>query len=43
MNFGMTIFIEFKTLEDNMKLCKSLNLDFIELNMNLPQFNTSMT
>ena len=36
--FGMPTLVEFDTLEDNAKLCKELGLDFIELNMNLPQF-----
>jgi sugar phosphate isomerase/epimerase len=36
MKLGMPTLIEFKTLEQNINLCKDLNLDFIELNMNLP-------
>lgn len=36
--FGMPTLVEFDTLEDNVKLCKKLGLSFIELNMNLPQF-----
>lgn len=36
--FGMPTLIEVNTLEDNMKLCKSLGLDFVEINMNLPQY-----
>lgn len=35
---GMPTLVELNTLEDNIKLCKELKLDFIELNMNLPQF-----
>ena len=35
---GMTSLIETKTLEDCACLCKELKLDFIELNMNLPQY-----
>ncbi|MCY9670713.1 sugar phosphate isomerase/epimerase [Paenibacillus alginolyticus] len=36
MQLGMPTLIEFKTLEQNVDLCKELGLDFIELNMNLP-------
>jgi Sugar phosphate isomerases/epimerases len=35
---GMPSLIELDTLESNVELCKELELDFIELNMNLPQF-----
>lgn len=38
MIFGMPTLIELDTLEDNAILCKELGLDFIEVNMNLPQF-----
>lgn len=38
LRFGMPTLIELNRLEDTMKLCKKLNLDFFELNMNLPQF-----
>lgn len=38
LRFGMPTLIELDRLEDTMKLCKKLNLDFIELNMNSPQF-----
>ena len=38
MIYGMPTLIEIKTLEDTISLCKELNLDFIELNMNLPQY-----
>ncbi len=37
-SFGMPTLIELDTLEDNVILCKSLGLDFVEINMNLPQF-----
>ena len=37
-NYGMPTLIETKTLEDCAKLCTELGLDFIELNMNLPQY-----
>lgn len=35
--YGMPILIEIEELEDTAKLCKDLQLDFIELNMNFPQ------
>ena len=38
MDFGMPTLIENKTLEDNIALCKELNLRFLELNMNLPEY-----
>ena len=38
MLFGMPTLIETSTLEDCAVLCKELNLNFIELNMNLPQY-----
>ncbi len=41
MKLGMPTLIELNTLEDNAKLCKELGLDFIEINMNLPQFQAS--
>ena len=37
-NFGMPTLIEINTLEECAKLCAELGLDFIELNMNLPQY-----
>ena len=36
--FGMPTLIETNTLEECAKLCAELGLDFIELNMNLPQY-----
>ncbi|MFL0270093.1 sugar phosphate isomerase/epimerase family protein [Candidatus Clostridium radicumherbarum] len=33
---GMPTLIEFKSIEEDIDLCSSLGLDFIELNMNLP-------
>lgn len=36
MQFGMPTLIELSNLEDIVALCKTLRLDFIELNMNLP-------
>jgi sugar phosphate isomerase/epimerase len=38
ITFGMPSLIELDTLEDNVKLCKRIGLSFIELNMNLPQY-----
>ncbi|MBE5926267.1 MAG: sugar phosphate isomerase/epimerase [Lachnospiraceae bacterium] len=38
MDFGMPTLIENNTLEDNVKLCKELGLKFVELNMNLPEY-----
>lgn len=38
MEFGMPTLIENRTLEDNIKLCKDLGLNFIELNMNFPEY-----
>ena len=40
MLFGMPTLIECATLEENLALCQTLGLDFIELNMNLPQYQT---
>lgn len=36
MKLGMPTLIEFKALEQNVDFCMEANLDFIELNMNLP-------
>ncbi len=36
MKTGMPALIELSTIEDNIKLCKKLEFDFIELNMNFP-------
>lgn len=38
MFFGMPTLIELDTLEENAKLCHELGLDFVEINMNLPQY-----
>lgn len=38
MKFGMPTLIEIPSLADTMKLCNELRLDFVELNMNLPQY-----
>ena len=37
-NYGMPTLIETSTLEECAKMCAELGLDFIELNMNLPQY-----
>ena len=37
-NYGMPTLIETSTLEDCAKLCAESELDFIELNMNMPQY-----
>ena len=34
----MPTLIENRTLQDNVNLCKRLNLQFIELNMNFPEY-----
>ena len=38
INFGMPTLIETNSIVECVKLCKELGLDFIELNMNLPQY-----
>lgn len=38
MKYGMPTLIETKNIESCVALCKELHLDFIELNMNLPQY-----
>ncbi|MBQ0038868.1 MAG: sugar phosphate isomerase/epimerase [Treponema sp.] len=38
MNYGMPVLIELGSLEENCTLCKKLGLDFIELNMNFPEY-----
>lgn len=38
IQFGMPTLVENRTLEDNVALCKSLGLKFIELNMNFPEY-----
>ena len=38
MQFGMPTLIENATLMENVALCKSLGLKFIELNMNFPEY-----
>lgn len=36
--YGMPTLIELNTLQENIDLCKELNLSFIEINMNIPDF-----
>ena len=38
LQFGMPTLIENRTLEENIDLCSSLGLNFIELNMNFPEY-----
>ena len=38
MQFGMPTLIEHKNLIESAALCEELGLDFVELNMNLPQY-----
>ena len=38
IQFGMPTLVENRTLEDNVALCRSLGLKFIELNMNFPEY-----
>lgn len=42
MDFGMPTLIELPNLEDCADLCKRLGLQFIELNMNFPQYQPEM-
>ena len=39
-NYGMPTLLELPKIEDCAKLCAELGLDFIEFNMNLPQYQT---
>ena len=41
LQFGMPTLIENRTLQDNIDLCSSLGLHFIELNMNFPEYQLS--
>ena len=38
MDFGMPTLIENKDLGENIALCKELDLQFVELNMNFPMY-----
>ena len=42
-NYGMPTLIETNTLCECARLCAELGLDFIELNMNLPQYQLQKT
>ena len=42
IELGMPTLIELASLEENARLCKSLGLKFIELNMNLPQYQVEI-
>lgn len=42
MKLGMPTLIEFDTIDENAAFARDLGLDFIELNMNLPQYQTGM-
>jgi len=42
MKLGIPTLIELETLDANAKLCNELGLDFIEINMNLPQYQASV-
>ena len=42
MDFGMPVLIENKNVQDNIALCRKLGLDFLELNMNLPEYQASV-
>ncbi|MGB8453705.1 MAG: sugar phosphate isomerase/epimerase [Anaerocolumna sp.] len=42
LRFGMPTLIEIRDLEETAILCKELRLDFIELNMNLPQYQIEL-
>ena len=37
-HFGMPTLLEFENLEANVKYCKDHNLEFVEINMNMPEF-----
>ncbi len=41
MDFGMPTLLERSTLEENAQLCKQLGLQFVEINMNLPQYQAA--
>ena len=42
LNFGMPTLLELQTLEETAALCRDLRLQFIELNMNLPQYQPNV-
>ncbi|MBN2794037.1 MAG: sugar phosphate isomerase/epimerase [Clostridia bacterium] len=42
MKIGMPTLVECDNFEENLKLCEKLKLDFVEINMNLPEYSTHM-
>ncbi|MDD4495194.1 MAG: sugar phosphate isomerase/epimerase, partial [Eubacteriales bacterium] len=42
MDFGMPTLIDLKSLEACAVLCKELDLQFVELNMDLPEYQVDM-
>lgn len=42
IQFGMPTLIENHSIEENIRLCRSLDLRFIELNMNFPEYQVDM-
>ena len=38
MHFGMPTLIECPSLEQSLNLCSSFGLDFVEINLNLPEY-----
>lgn len=38
LKIGMPTLIELDTLKKNIELCNELQLDFVEINMNFPQY-----
>ena len=40
MDYGMPTLIELENLEENCALCHELGLDFVEINMNFPEFQS---
>ena len=42
MQFGMPTLIEIKSIEETAALCHELGLAFIELNMDLPEYQADM-
>ena len=38
VKLGMPTMVEMATIEEGAALCRELNLDFLELNINFPQF-----
>ena len=40
MQYGMPALIENRSLEENAVLCRDLGLDFVELNMNFPEYQS---